>query len=330
MLRIDKDNSKDIIKMLVEGNGLGGYNSPKSGRITYNKVVDTQSFAVFTDIITSIVPLDIVNDPEQNSKIPSIARVVPTMLGVDGVDSRYSVYGKYLFLNATMDEYMDYQDEEDQENMVNVLDVVSEMEDKIPLVGVAVQKSEEMGSAHAIAFIAWKKKNVYTFAYYDPLAYKRGKKAYDFTDRAFVEERFAGIGYKLKFLDMNLFCYRSGEDSSDFHCSQYIINAEYCYVYSVYFLVTWIGFGAKINKASLRKSVKSTYIVHPAKLTRANTKESMIYRVTMMAFVCKCLLIYLRGLTVAQRKIVQNSRANIERIKVFLKEFKAKYGAALY
>lgn len=317
---------KNIINVLVNANELSGYQSP-SGRIAYNKIVDKSNFGAFSDIITSIVPLDIVNDSSKNKSLPSIARV----LKQDTKKTDVKIYPHYLFMNMTMDEYMDYEDEEDQENMTELLDSLDTLPVKTPMIGVVVQKSESMGAAHAIAFIAWKaqssssRTNKYKFAFYDPLAYKRGAKSYDYTDKAFISSRFEE---KIEFIDLNKYCFTINE-AGDFHCSQYIINAEYCYIYSVFFLSKWLEFGHHLHRASLRKAIKSTYVVDPSKLTRANTKESMTYRVVLMAFICKTFLSYLKSLGKRAQKYILNSSTNIKRIQDYLKKFKETYGTDL-
>lgn len=314
-----------IIHKLIENKDMNGYQSP-SGRITYNKIVDQKSFGVFSDIILSIVPLDIVNDPEKNYKLPSIAKVLKSPKSKSVI-----IHKQYLFLNMTMEEYMDYEDEEDQENMSALLEYVSGFPLKTAVAGVAVQKSEVMGAAHGIAFIVWKVNSKrYKFAYYDPLAYKRKAKSYDFTDRAFVSDRFAE---KIDFINLNEYCFKESrgakKEDSDFHCSQYVMNAEYCYIYSVFFLHMWMEGGHQLHRTSFRKAIKATYIVDPAKLTRTNTKESVIYRVTMMAFVCSTFLTFLKGLTKTNKRYILGSEENIARIKTYLEEFKRVYGFPL-
>lgn len=315
---MNKLKAPKFLKAIMANNDVSGYNSP-SGRITYNKVVAPQNFAAFSDIITSIVPLNIVYDSSKYDKLPSIAKTLNSV--------QSSVYPKYLFLNATMDEYMDYEDEEDQENMEELVEHLENLPMKTPLIGVAVQKSEPMQSAHAIAFIAWKTNKIVKFAYYDPLAHKRGNKEFDFTDRAFVESRFET---KFEFINLNEYCFKPNpEKPADFHCSQYVINAEYCYIYSVFFLHKWIEFGSKLHRATFRKAITATYIVHPSKLTRTNTKESMIYRVVMMQFICQTFLKFLKGLTKEEKKVIKGSQKNIKRITTYLVEFKEKYGFPL-
>ena len=314
---VKKLEDPEFIKLLRSHNQVTGHESP-GGRITYNNIVHKRSFAMFTDIITSIVPLEVVNDPAINHKLPSIAVVL---------GRKYKhVYPSYLYLNATMEEYMDYEDEEDAENMSSLMDAVAELPLKTGMVGITVQKSEAMGSAHASAFIAWRSSpRKFKLAYYDPLAYKKAKKSYDFADRAFVGKRF---DKNIEFINLAQYCFHKTPE--EFHCSQYVINAEYCYIYSLYFLHKWIEYGARLHRASFRHAIKSTYIVKPELLTRAKNKESMIYRVVMMAFLCESLLAYLKGLpAMVKRRWITNSSVSITRIETYLKEFEQLYGFSL-
>ena len=289
-----------LLDELNKNKELGGYESIKTGRITYNKVVDAKSFAMFTDIIMDLVPHEIVYDSDNNHKLSSMARVLDYK----------PVYPRYLYMNATMVDYMDYEDEEDQENMEALVKFINRYEFKTPVVGLVVQKSESMGSAHAIAFIAWKiSARRYKFAYYDPLAFKKGTKNYDFAERAFIASRFPD--HKISFINLNTYCFHKSEE--EFHCTQYVINAEYCYIYCLFFLNNWIENKHRLHRGSFRKAIVSTYIVKPEKLTRANTKDSMIYRVVMMAFICKVLLKYL---PLSEKK---------QRVKSYLSEFKKTY-----
>jgi hypothetical protein len=295
-----------LLKELNKNNEVGGYQSAKSGRITYNKIVDSKSFAIFTDIISDLIPHEIVYDSDNNHKLVSMAKIL----------NYQPVYPRYLYMNATMVEYMDYEDEEDQENMDKLCKFVDKYERKTPVVGLVIQKSEAMESAHAIAFIIWKVSSKrYRFAYYDPLAYKKGEKSYDFAERAFISSRFT---QKIEFINLNTYCFHKSE--AEFHCTQYVINAEYCYVYCLYFLTNWIEGGTRLHRGSFRKAITSTYIVKPEKLTRANTKESMIYRVMMMSFICETLLKYLPMSKIKEKK------EHMKRVVSYLKEFKATYG----
>ena len=307
-------NDPHFLSELNRNNEVAGYQSPTSGRITYNKVVSKRSFAVFTDIIISIVPIDIVIDHDKNHVLPSIAKVLK---------KEYEhVYPKYVYVTASMDEYMDYEDEEDQENMDMLLEAVDELPLHTAVIGICIQKSEAMGSAHACAFIVWKQSpRKYKFAYYDPLSFSKGKKTYDYAERALVSERF---NQKIEFINLNTYCFQ--KESGEHHCSQYIMNAEYCYIYSLYFLHKWAEFGAKLHRNSFKKAIKTTYIVEPEKLTRLNNKDSMIYRVVMMAYVCNTLLNYLKSLNKKARRYIRDVDESIQRINEYLDDFEKLYG----
>jgi hypothetical protein len=307
-------NEKLILEKLMQNQNVAGYQSP-SGRITYNKVVNNKSFAAFTDIIESIVPLDIVNNPDKNKKLPSIAKAF----------KRNDMLPYYFYVNSTMDEYMDYETEEDQENMDDLLEHLDNKELKTSLMGICIQKNEHMQSAHACAFIVWKSSSKrYKFAFYDPLDHKKGKKSFDYAERAFVSGRFT---QKIEFINLNKYCFHKTPE--EFHCSQYIINAEYCYIYSLFFLHKWIEYGKKLHRSNFRKTIKATYIVSPEKLTRANDNESLKYRLLMMAFICSSLLNFLGGLKKKDKTYIKYTDNNIKRIEEYVNNFKDVYGFSL-
>lgn len=294
-----------LIQKLLENSEFAGYQSP-GGRITYNKVIDSKSFAQFTDIITSIVPLKYVlsEDSTKSAKVPSIARIIP------------GAYRHYLYITSTPDEYQDYEDELDQENMSELLDIVKAE----PIYGLCIQRNIHMESAHACAFIVWKSKSKYKFAFYDPLDHKKGKREFSFAERAFMSSRFSE---KIEFINLNAYCYHKIPE--EFHCSQYVINAEYCYIFSMYFLTKWLEFGGKLHRATFRKTIKATYIVKPDLLTRINNKSSMIYRVVMMSYICKSFIAFLSGLKTAEKRIIKDADKNIKRIKEYVDNIKILY-----
>jgi hypothetical protein len=316
-----------FLAKLREYQEMSGYQSPTSGRMTYNKVVHHRSFAIFTDIIMDMAPLEYLLDHERQAKVPSVANVLTHYFGKE-----VNLYPIYLCMNASLDEFMEEETEEDQENLDSLLEEVDELGMGVPMVGLAVHKSEAMQSAHASAFIVWKGDDGYTFAFYDPLAYKKGsRKAYDFAELSYKSERFE---QKIEFLNLDKYCYHRSKD--EFHCPQYVINTEYCYIFAVYFLYQWIQAGylrewprmeESKQRMSLRKTIRSTYIVKPPKLTRGDTRESMTYRVVMMAFVCKILKTYLEVVVKKKhRKVIENIDENRNKIEGYLSGFKEMYG----
>lgn len=309
----NKLKDDNFIKSLNDKDDLKAYHSP-SGRITYNKIVGANNFAQFTDLITAIVPLDYVFDEDKNDKIPSIANVLKY--------NHVNIYPSYLYINASMEDFMDYETEENQDNMEKVLDVLDSLPIKETLIGVIIFKSEAMQSAHAVAFISWKSgKSKYNFAYYDSLSYKKAKSSYDYAERILVKENFQK---NINFIPLSKFCYHKTPE--EFHCSQYVINAEYCYLYAIYFLFQWIYHGKLLTTSSFKKVVEATYIVSPKNLSRINNKDSMIYRVIMMAFIVKSLICYFTKLTKKNKDVITNSDEHLSKLYKYLDEFKEKYG----
>lgn len=306
--------NNELIKNLLSNKELFGYESP-SGRIAYNKIVEKKDFGKFTHIISSLAPLDIVNDSDKYYQLPSLAKTLKKR-------SNYSIYPCYLYMNATMDEYMDYEDEEDQDNMSRLIDFVNAK--MKPVIGITIQKSESMGSAHASAFVCWKVGRHYRFAFYDPLSYKRNRKSYDFIERAFVKNRFE---QNIEFIDLSKYCLHK---ENDFHCVQYVMNAEYCYIYALHFLAKWIQVGGETNLPSLRKAVKATYVVDPKKLTRNNSIESMTFRLELMRFLCSSLIKYFEKLGKRARAIVPDVDKNVKELHEYVTQFKKEYGVSLF
>lgn len=292
---------------------VAGYESPTTGRVTYSKIVGANSFAAFVNVVMSIIPLDVVYSEERDT-IPSIVRVLK--------DKNVVTYPSYIYMNSAVDEYMDWQNEDDQEELEEFFAFVDQFGLKKPVLAMAVMVDENVQSAHAIAVVAWKASpRKYKFAYYDSLAFKRPNKSFDFAQRAFNSSRFS---LKVEFIDLNTYCYQKSEN--EFHCSQYVMDADYCFLFGLYFLAEWVGNGQKLHRLSFKKAIKATYIVAPSKLTRSNTKESMVYRIMMMSFICKNLLAYLKGLGKKEQNIVRNVDGNIRQIKNYLQAFKENYG----
>ena len=73
-------------------------------------------------------------------------------------------------------------------------------------------------------------------------------------------------------------------DERGISCLQYYINAEYCPIYSLYFLYAFSKHGGKHDEASLRNSVRECYISEPSTISRYITKENNILLVTYTSF----------------------------------------------
>ena len=81
-----------------------------------------------------------------------------------------------------------------------------------------------------------------------------------------------------EFINLSEFCYRS--NSINIHCIQYMIDAEYCLFYSLYFIYLYLLKGSLLDTKSLKSIISETYISDPGykrinsciKLKRATVK----------------------------------------------------------
>lgn len=312
---------------------LCGYTNAASGRITYNKVVNKNSFNQFSPIITAIAPLDKVTDASINGRIPSLARVIK--------QAHANIYPYYLYQTATLEEPDEFETEQDQEYMDRLIEYYQANAKTEPLIGLCILQSEHVGMAHAIAFVLRKKptkKQAYRFFYFDPLAYRRIRgdrpaDGYEYANRVFTSNRFQ---QSIEFIDLSQYCYRIHNAKAEpekakhdeYHCMQYVMNAEYCFINSLYFLTEWLHQGQPLHKAALKRVVEGTYIVAPSLLTRANSKESLTYRVVMMSFVMACLKSYL--LTHGHHRTLDlNPDEFIKQIDQYNKQFEHNHGITL-
>lgn len=303
-----------LLAKLKEHNELNGHEDLQ-GRITYNKIVDKKSFGQFNNIISGMVPLSVVLDPTYSQQLPSFVKVLKC--------NHVETFTRYVYMNMNLDEFDEWENEEDQESLNEFFSFVQKHEK--PTIAMGILRSEAMQSAHAFAIIAWKDGKTTHLAFYDSLAYKRKHQGYDFAERAFDLSRF-NFSYRVKFHNLGNYCAKK-EDGEDFHCPQYVMNAEYCYVYSLYFLTTWIIHQqATTSLKAFRRAVTDSYIVSPEKLTRSDTRESFIFRVIMMSFTMCSLDWYLRRL---KTKLIPDSHKHINQIKDYSDQFEDRCGIQL-
>lgn len=301
-----------LLAALKEHNELNGHHDLQ-GRITYNHIVDKKSFGQFNNIVSGIVPLEIVLDPTYSQQLPSFVKTLKC--------NQVETYTRYVYLNMNLDEFDEWENEEDQESLSTFFSFVNK-HDK-PTIALGILRSEAMQSAHAFAIIAWTHNKTTHLAFYDSLAYRRKQQGYDFAERAFDQIRF-DFAYKVKFHNLGKYCSKRDED---FHCPQYVMNAEYCYIYSLYFLATWItNQQVTTSSKAFRRAVTDSYIVPPEKLTRSATRESFIFRVIIMAFTMASLDWFLRRL---KTKLIPDANKYLKQIKDYQDQFEDRYGVEL-
>jgi hypothetical protein len=325
----EKLEAPTLLSELQDRKELYGHED-SNGRITYNKIANKKSFGVFSDIVQSVVPR------EGIYKLPSIART----LKKDAF-----VYPWYFVQYTSMED----EDFEYSRTLTTGRPSASSLFDYMerkpnePMIGICILENIHMQMFHGVAFIVWKNVHSksesksrsrsrsspsYTFAYYDPIAYQRQHTRndgityyvnYDFAKKTFQPQRFEE---SVEFINLSDFCIK--KSTTEYHCPQYVMNAEYCFLNSLYFLYKWIGLG-KPNSGHLQSVVDACYIVDPSKLSRSNTQESMTYRVIMMSFIITVFYRYYIALSKQQAQLL-NAKEYLSRVLSFSDAWYLTYG----
>lgn len=302
-----------LVQALQERQALGGHQDSR-GRITYAKIANKDNFGAFRDAVVGLVPRASI------ARVPSLAYKL--------LHRSAWVYPKYLIQYTELDlspgASLPTPSRSSRASLEDVLAALGSRPPHTPLVGICILDNEAAGLFHGTAFVAWHDGVRPHFAFYDPLAYRRGAVGYDYAANAFQAQRFET---PVVFHDLSAHCVQRGDD---FHCPQYVMDAEYCYVYSVYFLCKWIQEGRPTDVDGMARAVRACYVVDDAgALTRAQTKASMRYRVVMMGFLLFVLPRYLRSLTPRQKAILDGAEAHADGLDKFRRAWEEAHGFPL-
>jgi hypothetical protein len=148
---------------------------------------------------------------------------------------------------------------------------------------------------HTIASVFWRNpgSNVIICGVYDPIYFYRAHtgKNYFFALIAFyinMKLLAKKKGVPIQIINLSQYCYTSAKGV---HCPQYVINAEYCNIYSVYFIYCYMLRGYPRTEDGLRQVIRDCFIVEPAELGRDISIPNNIFRITMMSFILTLLVL---------------------------------------
>ncbi len=148
---------------------------------------------------------------------------------------------------------------------------------------------------HMIAFVGWydKGKEKMIIGIYDSIYYERGPEnnyrwAMNFARISF-RLLFATLGCPVETMNLSEFCLRGPKG---LHCPQYTINAEYCSMYSLYFLYVYAKLGMPREEAGLRRAVNDAFIVEPGELKRNPCEATNRFRLQTMGFILTVIVLY--------------------------------------
>lgn len=183
------------------------------------------------------------------------------------------------------------------EDVIQILDA----NPSITVAGIIFSSFTEV-QMHALSILFWKEKEIYHSLVYDPVYFVREGKSYlkamkhvEDAIKEFPKNTTKPINIQFHNLSEK-FCIRSPVQSSWVHCVQYIMNAEYCSIYCLYFLLMYAKNNCPRDDNGLRKVVYDSYIVNPTELTRDAYIQTNKFRIVMMSFMLSVLTLFCKNI----------------------------------
>jgi hypothetical protein len=154
---------------------------------------------------------------------------------------------------------------------------------------------------HSYAIIYWREGEILHYGIYDPMYHIRtveGRQVKNFYESSLLTQFYINLwakdrNIKLHFHDINEKCART---EKGVHCVQYIMNAEYCLIYSSYFLLLiayLISTEGTITDAIIEKAVHNTFTATDhLSLRKENIQTLAHFQITMGSFIVTLLTLY--------------------------------------
>ena len=155
---------------------------------------------------------------------------------------------------------------------------------------LSIVKKEKHHISHIFACIFWQEGDTLCCGVYDPMYFVRktdGRETnYIFgVVASYITLKFLSMeyGFKIKIQNLSNYCVDKGKG---FACVQYHINAEYCPIYSLYFLLMFAKNKYKCDDQSLKKTILDTYIAeNPGNISRGNNRNTTIFKFVSYSFI---------------------------------------------
>ena len=163
---------------------------------------------------------------------------------------------------------------------------------------------------HSIAIIFWKDlEGQINCGLYDPIYFERQNENYTWgvntlyitltlIAKIYASELNSNSHHTLNIINLSLFCLKN---EKGIHCSQYIINAEYCSMYCMYFLFLYGQQNFPKDLNSIEKIITNTFIVEPANLIRNPCRDTNIFKIVMFNFILSILIIITEDLEILRQ-----------------------------
>lgn len=150
-------------------------------------------------------------------------------------------------------------------------------------------KVKRIPQLHTVATIFWYRDGKLTCAMYDPIYNSRDEKNSTKNylwalNVLYYNLKLAYRGTPIDIINLSL-KYCVTKEGKGLRCPQYYIDAEYCTMFSLYFLFCYAKNGGPDSDEGLKKTVDDSYIVSPSELAREPCIASNKFRLVSLSFI---------------------------------------------
>jgi hypothetical protein len=151
---------------------------------------------------------------------------------------------------------------------------------------IKVQRSSRQ--THIVAGVFWYKDGKITCILYDPIYNSRDEKNPSKNylwalNLIYYNLKLTYRGAPINIINISL-KYCVIKEGKGVRCPQYYINAEYCSMFSLYFLFCYARNGYPDTEEGLKRTIDDAYIVNPSELKREPCVASNKFRLVFMSF----------------------------------------------
>jgi len=157
---------------------------------------------------------------------------------------------------------------------------------------------------HAISVIFyWNDSTLYCYIY-DPMYYERPDTNYVWSVKtAYIHFKLLANevleGDTIEIINLSKECL---VDTKGQYCVQYKMDAEYCYIYSMYFLFLYGREDFPTDMSTIKKLIHKTYIIeHPTKLQKDSIIHNNEFMLITMSFILNLLIIICDDLKILEK-----------------------------
>jgi hypothetical protein len=184
-------------------------------------------------------------------------------------------------------------------------------------------------SLHAISVIFYWKESTLYFYIYDPMYYERPDSNYVWSVKtAYIHFKLLANevleGDNIQIINLSKECL---VDTKGQYCVQYKMDAEYCYIYSMYFLFLYGKEEFPTDMSKIKELIHKTYIIeHPTQLQKDSIIHNNEFMLITMSFILNLLIIICDDVQILEKvkklEIIRTDNLNNTNIRKLTSKYK--------